>query len=126
MTAKGICKDYGLMARVHLKRGTDGTLNARAVEAIPVTNTHIAVARLSPTKSRQRIHALNYLASRLPKGGKDVEGLRFTPQKDGRGLYCFRGADRDGGTIGALCSGWTKAPPVPASLRGRIARSCAR
>lgn len=126
MTRKGICKDYGLMARVHLNRDRKGTLQAQAVEVIPVTNTHISVARLSPKKSRQRVHALNYLASRLPKGGVNVEGMRFTPQSDGRGLYCFAGADAAGGKIGALCSGWKPAPAVPSRLRRRIVASCSR
>jgi len=126
MTAKGICKDYGLMARVHLKRDPSGILKTRAVEVMPVTNTHISVKRLGPAKSRQRVHALNYLASRLPKGGDTVEGMRFTPQNDGRGLYCFRGAANDGGSIGALCRGWKAAPPVPANIRRRIAASCSR
>ena len=30
MTAKGICKDFGILARVHLKRGVNGNLHARA------------------------------------------------------------------------------------------------
>ena len=124
MTAKGICKDYGLMARVHLKRQADGKLAARAVEVMPVTNTHIAVKRLPAAKARQRVHALNHLARKLPKGGDGVEGMRFTPQSDGRGLYCFKGAAEDGGKIGKLCSGWTPAPSIPANIRGRIASSC--
>ena len=126
MTSKGICKDYGLVARLHLKRDNFGILKARAVEVMPVTNTHIQTRRLSPAKSTQRVHALNYLAHRLPKGGTDVEGMRFTPQADGGGLFCFAGAASEDGSIGALCRNWKPAPPVPAGLRGRIARSCAR
>jgi poly-gamma-glutamate synthesis protein (capsule biosynthesis protein) len=37
ITNKGVCRDYGLMARVHLKKAADGKLKLRAVEAIPVT-----------------------------------------------------------------------------------------
>jgi poly-gamma-glutamate capsule biosynthesis protein CapA/YwtB (metallophosphatase superfamily) len=126
MTAKGICKDFGVMARVHLKRSPSGKLNPRAVEVMPVTNTHIAVVRLSGSKAASRVHVLNYLAGRLPSGGKGVEGMRFTPQSDGRGLYCFDGAARDGGKIGRLCRNWQSASSIPASIRGRIAASCAR
>jgi hypothetical protein len=52
--------------------------------------------------------------------------MRFTPRADGSGLYCVEGAKNDGGTIGALCRDYRPAPPVAASLRGSIARSCAR
>ena len=45
ITGKGICRDYGLMARVHLKHGADGKLELRAVEAIPVTDTHFRPRR---------------------------------------------------------------------------------
>lgn len=126
MTAKGICKDFGVMARVHLKRDPTGKVVPRAVEVIPVTNTHISVERLPAVKSSQRVHALNYLAGRLPKGAAGVEGMRFTPQGDGRGLYCFEGADQDGGKISSLCQGWQPAPPIPSGIRRRIAASCAR
>ncbi len=40
ITGKGVCRDWGLMARVHLKKQADGKLALRAVEAIPVTDTH--------------------------------------------------------------------------------------
>ena len=126
MTAKGICRDYGLMARVHLKKAADGTLRLRALEAIPVTDTHIRPRRLTGDKGQARIHALNYLAATLDDEGAGAQGLRFAPQTDGSGLYCVAGAEADGGTIGALCKGYKPAPPIPASLRGAIASSCRR
>lgn len=132
MTRKGICKDYGLVARIHLRRSKAGLVTPLAVEVLPVTQTHIATTRLKPAASTARIHVLNYLAGKLPqsRGIPKAEGLRFTPQKDGRGLYCFAGAiDAEAGGSGraaSLCKGWTPAPQPPASLRRRIARSCAR
>lgn len=126
MTRKGICTDFGVMARVHLKRGAGGRLRARAVEVMPVTDTHIAVRRLPAARARQRVHALNHLARRLPAGAAGVEGMRFAPQADGRGLYCFENAARDGGRIARLCRNWRAPGPVPARLRRRIAFSCAR
>ncbi|MEL7543339.1 MAG: CapA family protein [Pseudomonadota bacterium] len=130
MTRKGICKDYGLVARIHLKRSDAGLVTPLAVEVLPVTQTHIAVTRLAPAASTARVHALNYLAGKLPqsRGTPKAEGLRFTPQKDGRGLYCFAKATEDAseGRAATLCKGWTPAPQPPASLRRRIARSCAR
>jgi poly-gamma-glutamate synthesis protein (capsule biosynthesis protein) len=125
MTGKGICRDYGLMARVHLKRGADGKLLLRAVEAIPVTDTHYRPRRLAGDRSAARIHVLNYLAATLD-GEDGARGLRFSPQQDGSGLYCAAGADGDGGRIGALCQGYRPAPPIPVALRGAIAASCSR
>jgi hypothetical protein len=61
MTSSGVCRDYGLMARVHLRR-IDGKLAVRAVEAIPVTDTHYRPRRLSGEQGAARVHALNYLA----------------------------------------------------------------
>ncbi len=127
MAGKGICRSYGLLARVHLIRAEGGALRARAIEAIPVTNMHLRTRRYESTaESHRRIHALNYLASRLDNAADGATGVRFTPQADGSGLYCFKGAERDPGKIGALCKGWRPAPPIPASLRGAIARSCAK
>jgi poly-gamma-glutamate synthesis protein (capsule biosynthesis protein) len=126
MTAKGICRDYGLMARVHLKKADDGKLRVRAVEALPVTDTHYRPRRLTGDKGRARIHALNYLAATLDDDASGARGMRFTPRADGSGLYCVEGAKNDGGTIGALCRDYRPAPPVAASLRGSIARSCSK
>ncbi len=124
MTQKGICRDYGLMARVHLRRASDGRLFLRAVEAIPVTDTHYRPRRLAGRKGAARIHALNYLASTIDSAKDGTRGVRFTPQGDGSGLYCLPGAAKEGGRIGALCRRYAPAPPIPTSLRGAIAASC--
>ncbi len=122
ITGKGICRDYGLMARIHLKKAADGTLKLRAVEAIPVTDTHFRPRPLTGKAGAARIHALNYLSSDL--GGE--RGVGFTPQPNGTGLYCVAGADKNGGKIGALCKGYSPAPPIPGEFIGSIANSCAR
>jgi poly-gamma-glutamate capsule biosynthesis protein CapA/YwtB (metallophosphatase superfamily) len=126
MTHNPICLDYGLMARIHLRKSANGKLVLRAVEAIPVTDTHFRPRRLSAAQSAARLHVLNYLASTLddPKGR--ARGVRFTPQRDGSGLFCLPGASKEGGRIGALCRHYAPAPPIPASLRAQIAASCAR
>ena len=122
ITGKGVCRDYGLMARIHLKMAVDGTLKLRAVEAIPVTDTHFRPRPLTGKAGAARIFALNYLDSDL--GGE--RGVAFTPQPNGTGLYCLAGAAKDGGKIGALCQGYRPAPPIPDDLIGSIASSCAR
>ena len=126
MTQKGICRDYGLMARVHLREASGGGLLLRAVEAIPVTDTHYRPRRLTGRKGAARIHVLNFLASTLDSAKDGTHGVRFTPQADGSGLYCLPGAAKEGGRIGALCQRHMPAPPIPSSLRGAIAASCRR
>jgi hypothetical protein len=126
MSGKGICRDYGLLARVHALKGGDGRLRAAAIEAIPITAMHFSPRRLAVKKSHARIHALNYLGARLGSKDGKARGVRFTPQRDGSGLYCFPGAAKMPGRIGALCANWQPAPPIPASLRRRIAGSCRR
>lgn len=126
MTQKGICRDYGLMARVHLREASGGGLLLRAVEAIPITDTHYRPRRLTGRKGVARIHVLNFLASTLDSAKDGTYGVRFTPQADGSGLYCLPGAAKEGGRIGALCQRHMPAPPIPSSLRGAIAASCRR
>ncbi len=123
MGAKGICRDFGVVGRVHLLKGSNGHLRTRAVEVIPVTKMHIRPVKLSSRKAADRVHALNYLARKLPSG---AEGMRFSIQKDGTGLYCFKGAGGDPGRIGRLCRGWKGAGGTPSFLAGKIAGSCAR
>jgi poly-gamma-glutamate synthesis protein (capsule biosynthesis protein) len=126
MSGKGICRDYGLLARVYATRANDGRLAIRAVEALPVTDTHFRPRRLVGDAGRARIHVLNYLAQTLDYAATGARGLRFTPQKDGSGLYCTPGAEALGGRIGALCRAHAPAPGIPASLLGAIAASCSR
>lgn len=126
ITGKGVCRDYGLMGRVHLRKEEDGRLAIMAVEAIPVTDTHRKTRRLTGEAGAVHVHALNYLASTLDDAATGARGLRFTPQKDGSGLFCTPGADKLPGKIRTLCKGYTAAPPIPESLIGRIAGSCSR
>jgi poly-gamma-glutamate synthesis protein (capsule biosynthesis protein) len=126
MTGKGVCRDYGLMARVHLKEGKGGKLSLRAVEAIPVTDTHFRPRRMTGVAGATRIHALNYLASTLDDDQSGARGLRFTPQEDGSGLYCVAEAKNDGGRIGSLCKSYSPAPAIPNDMIGAIGASCAR
>jgi len=79
MTGKGICRDYGLMARVHLKKAPDGKLELRAVEAIPVHDTHFRPRRLTGEAGAARVYALNYLDADLGDGA-GARGVMFTPQ----------------------------------------------
>lgn len=126
ITNKGICRDYGLMARVHLKKAPGGKLKLRAVEAIPVTDTHFRPRPLTGDDGAARIYALNYLDANLGDEPAGAQGIAFTPQPSGTGLYCLAGADKDGGSVGALCKGYQPPPPIPDDLVDAITSSCAR
>jgi len=124
MSAKGICRDFGILARVHLMRGQQGRLNIGAVEAIPLTSTHRRVAPMPPAKARTRIAALNTLAGTLPRSDR-ARGVRFAAKTDGTGLHCFAQAAKAGGHLGALCAAAQARQAVPVLPRDRRG-SCAR
>ena len=123
MTRFGICRDYGLMAKVHLAR-LDGDWRVAAIEAIPLTGTHVRPVRFTPQDSARRIYALNYLGAQLGDGATS-QGVRFTPRQDGTGLYCAPGAEAMGGKLAALCAGWQPAPAIPRQLGRQLASACA-
>jgi poly-gamma-glutamate synthesis protein (capsule biosynthesis protein) len=124
MQSFGLCRDYGLLARLHLGRGTDGRYSARAIEAVPLAGMHARTERMPAQQATARIHVLNHLAVRLDDAAARARGVRFTPQPDGTGLYCAAGAAEDGGRIGALCRDWREAATPPEALARQIAASC--
>lgn len=116
-----MCRDYGLVARVHLSARDGERMQVRAIEAMPVTNMHARPRRLAADASRERIHVLNHLGRQLPSSG-----VQFAIEADGMGLFCAPGADRLAGDIGQRCSR-APAPEVPEpALASRIAAACAR
>jgi poly-gamma-glutamate capsule biosynthesis protein CapA/YwtB (metallophosphatase superfamily) len=121
MTRLGICRDYGLMAKVYLAR-IDGTWRVEAIEAIPLTNTQVRPARFSAQESEKRIYALNHLAAGLDED-TSKRGVRFTPQPNGSGLYCADGAATLGGKLATLCQGWQPVEPDN-RLAAKIAAAC--
>jgi poly-gamma-glutamate capsule biosynthesis protein CapA/YwtB (metallophosphatase superfamily) len=122
MTRFGICRDYGLMAKVYLAKA-DGAWKAEAIEAIPLTDTQSKPERFKPDEGKKRIYALNHLAAGLDSE-KGAKGVRFAPQSNGTGLYCADGAGSLGGEIGALCEAW-QAPGEPdQALAKTIAEAC--
>ncbi len=126
ITGKGLCRDYGLFARVHLAKAATGALEIQAVEAVPVTDTHRKPRLMTGDAGNKRIHVLNYLAAAIDDGASGAMGMRFTPQANGSGLYCVPGAEKQGGKIGSLCKTFKPAPAIPDILKGAIASSCSR
>ncbi|MEX1061415.1 MAG: CapA family protein, partial [Methyloceanibacter sp.] len=121
MTRFGMCRDYGVMAKVHLAR-IDGAWRVEAIEAIPLTNTQTKPERFAAEEGTKRIYALNHLAVGLDDG-KSAKGVRFTPQAEGSGLYCADGAADLGGELGTLCQGWQQAGEPDKPLADKIAET---
>jgi hypothetical protein len=118
----GMCRDYGLMAKVHLAR-IGGAWQVEAVEAIPLANTQTKPERFKAEEAVKRIYALNHLAGELDDE-KAAKGVRFTPQADGTGLYCAEGAAELGGKLAALCQGWQEPGEPDKALAKKIADAC--
>jgi poly-gamma-glutamate synthesis protein (capsule biosynthesis protein) len=118
----GICRDYGLMAKVHLAR-IDGAWRVEAIEAIPLANTQIKPEPFPAEEATKRIHVLNHLAAGLDDA-KGAKGVRFTPQADGSGLFCADGAASVGGDLATLCQGWQQAAEPDKKLATKIAAAC--
>lgn len=125
MDGLGLCRDWGLLVRVHLSpTGDAGRLIVGAVEALPLTGMHEVTERLDPAKAHLRVHVLNHLADGLDDAKVGARGIRFTPQPDGSGLYCREGAAELPGRLGRLCRDFLPAMPTPDTIRRRIASSC--
>jgi poly-gamma-glutamate synthesis protein (capsule biosynthesis protein) len=118
----GICRDYGLMAKVHLAR-LDGAWRVEAIQAIPLDHTQMRPEHFAAEEGTKRIYALNHLAAGLDDG-KGAKGVRFTPQADGSGLYCADGAAALGGKLATLCQGWQQAGEPDKALAAKIADAC--
>ncbi len=126
MAPQGLCRDYGLLAKLHLLKRPNGKLEMRAIQVLPLTNMHRQTRVMKPAKARKRVYVLNHLAKALDNKGSGARGVRFTPQNDGSGLYCVSGSAGDPGVIGKLCKAWQPAKAAPKSLARQIAGSCRR
>ncbi len=115
-----LCHDFGLLGRVTLKKYDDGSLTLVSVRVVPLTDMHIATKPLPPEKATTRIHVINHLSSQLTDTDAGTQGLAFTPQPDGSGLWC-NPSDRSG-----LCDEGRPAPPPSKAFANRIATACAR
>lgn len=119
-----MCRDYGLVVRVHLARGASGRMETRAIEAIPITDMHLKARPMTGEEGRLRIEVLNHLAGDLDEPRANATGVRFATRPDGSGLYCAAGAASEPGRIGALCKGW-EPPESPArEVARRVANAC--
>jgi poly-gamma-glutamate synthesis protein (capsule biosynthesis protein) len=124
MTRFGLCRDYGLLAKVHLARA-DAGWKVEAIEAVPLTKTNVRPEPFASAENAQaRIYALNHLAGELDDEKSGARGVRFTPQSDGSGLYCAAGAGEAEGEVGLMCRNWQAAAEPPKPLARKIAQAC--
>lgn len=116
-----MCRDYGLVARVHLAAAPGERLSVRAIEALPITQMHKTPRVMTGEAGIARIHVLNHLAKRFGS-----TGVRFAPQADGTGLYCAAGAERLSGVIGERCARGFAVSEPSAELAAKIAAACSK
>jgi hypothetical protein len=121
MSRFDICRDYGLLARVHLSAAPGERLTVHAIEALPITQMHKTPRVMSGEDGMARIHVLNVLASKL-----GPTGVRFAPQPDGTGLHCAPGAERLAGPIGARCAAKPAITAPTPDLAKKITAACAK
>ena len=125
MNSQGICRDFGLVTRVHLTENESGKLEIGAVEAIPVRDMHFRTSRFNRVKqSALRIKALNYLSNKLTDAEDNARGLQFAMTQSGSGLYCTPRARNPQHPLAGLCWNW-RSPAVPSRAENRkIAGAC--
>jgi poly-gamma-glutamate synthesis protein (capsule biosynthesis protein) len=121
MSRFDVCRDYGLVARVHLGAPAGERLTVRAIEALPITGMHKTPRRLTGDEGATRIHVLNHLATRFGS-----TGVRFAAQSDGSGLACFAGAEHLSGNIGARCAAKSAVTPPLPEIGAKIVAACSR
>ncbi|MFM9864083.1 MAG: CapA family protein [Micropepsaceae bacterium] len=121
MSRFDICRDYGLVARVHLSAAPGERLTVRAIEALPITQMHKTPRVMSGEDGTARIHVLNHLASKL-----GATGVRFAPQPDGTGLHCAAGAERLSGAVGTRCAARPQISEPKPDLAAKIAAACSK
>jgi poly-gamma-glutamate synthesis protein (capsule biosynthesis protein) len=125
MARLGICRDFGVVARLHYTKEGDGGYQLRAIEIIPLRDMHQTARPRISEDGRQRIEVLNYHAAGLDNASSRARGVRFAPQDDGSGLFCAAGAERETDRIGLKCHGFTEPQPQAAALTARLANACA-
>jgi len=124
MALMGMCRDYGLFARLHLATGETGHFRVRAIEVVPLTDMHHKVAAMGPAQAAERVQVLNYLAAGLDSVATGARGVRFAARPNGTGLYCADGAGEEPGRIGELCRSWRGPDVMTQTQHARVASAC--
>jgi hypothetical protein len=125
------CRDYGLLARVHLRRLVPGgRLTLRAIEIVPIRDMHRQPAPFAdPVEAARRIDVVNVLSARLDDAAAPVPETAhalFAARPDGIGVYCVAGAATDAPPVGPLCRGWAAPLLPPPATQAEIMHGCLR
>lgn len=120
MSRFDMCRDYGLIARVHLTAVEGEAPKLRAIEALPITAMHRVPRRLTGDDARARLQVLNHLAAQFGE-----RGVRFAAEADGVGLYCVPGVETRADKLGARCRA-AKIEEPDAERAAKIERACGR
>ena len=124
MASHGMCRDYGLFARLHLATDDRGHFQVRAIEVVPLRDMHYKTVPMSGSEAGDRVRNLNYLAGGLDAPDTGSVGVRFAVQANGTGLHCVAGAANDPGRAGQLCRAWKGPDELSGAHRARAAGSC--
>ena len=120
MAKFGPCRDFGLLAKVHVTRASAADRpRAHAIEVIALTKMHDGAQPMQPAAGARRIAVLNSLAVGLDDRAAGARGVRFISRRDGSGLYCMPGAEELPGKIGAICKDWRAQQKASTSQRNR-------
>jgi Bacterial capsule synthesis protein PGA_cap len=119
-----LCRDFGLLARVHLLTDGKGGLGIRAVEIVPIGGVSRLPKPLPADAAGERVEVINHLSAMLDDHASGAIGLRFATQEDGSGLYCFEGADAESGKIGELCRDYKPPAPPTGERLARLQNAC--
>jgi len=126
MDRLGVCRDFGVLARLHLVSGlgSDDRLTAKAVEIYTLSRMNMGARVREGANGRRRIEVLNYLGAELDEGRPARAGVRFATREDGSGLYCAPGASKLGGAVGALCAAWKGPTKLSAATTRSLKGAC--
>lgn len=84
ITRSGIPVDYGLMGKIFFRRNSKtGQFDIKAVQAIPLTNTHAQVQQMTPAEASKRVEFLNQL-SRKNLGPQSMQFEILNPSGTGQ------------------------------------------
>ncbi len=124
MNRLGTCRDFGVLARVHLGRRPGERYVVRAVEVWTLADMHQATRLRIGDEGRTRINVLNSHAAGLDDTQGGARGVRFVPQSDGSGLYCAPRAGEHDDAVAARCRMTsTEGVPLQSTVSGA---SCSR
>ncbi len=118
MSKFGRCRDFGLLAKLHLFRTRRGRLQAGAVEMRILENMHFISQPMSPVRSRQRIAVINMLAGELDHNQSGARGVRFRWRADGSGVVCLATTKGLPGPLDKLCKQWAGLPKAQSAPAG--------